>query len=161
MATCATSASAAFVSESSQTRDKFQVFASLLGNMDGIANMLISIKNGSLVSKETVVVPFSNMKLAIAECLKINGFVGSVSKKTEKNNVPVLAIELLYGDAGSKIHDVKRISKPSRRMYSGVKDLRPFKNGHGMYVLSTPKGILSDKQAKKEQVGGELLFSIW
>jgi small subunit ribosomal protein S8 len=60
-----------------------------------------------------------------------------------------------------KIHEVKRISKPSRRMYMGVKDIRPLKNGHGMYVLSTPKGIMADKEAKKAMVGGEVLFSIF
>lgn len=123
--------------------------------------MLVSIKNASMVSKESITIPFSKIKFAIAECLKGHGFVANVSKKTEKENMPVLVIELAYTDVGAKIHDVSRISKPSRRMYSGTKDLRPFKSGHGMYVLSTPKGILSDKQAKKEQVGGELLFSIW
>lgn len=128
---------------------------------DPIANMIISMKNASLVSKASVSVPFSNMKLAVAECLKENGFIGSVSKKTEKNNKPVLSIDLIYGDNGPKIHDVARISKPSRRLYAGVKDLKSYRNGYGIYVLSTPKGILSDKQAKKEQVGGELLFSIW
>ena len=123
--------------------------------------MLITLKNASRVSKDSVVVPFSKLKLAIAECLKEHGFVGNVSKKTEKGNESLLQIGLTYTDAGSKIHDVKRISKPSRRLYAGIKELRAYKSGHGIYVLSTPKGILSDKQAKKEQVGGELLFSIW
>ncbi len=129
--------------------------------MDTIANMLITIKNGSMVSKKTVSVPFSKMKHAIAECLKDNGFVGGVSKKTLKNNIPVLEIDLLYTGAEPKVHDVKRVSKPSRRVYMGVHDIRTIKNGHGITVLSTPKGILADKQARKEQVGGEALFMIW
>jgi len=129
--------------------------------MDQIANMLITMKNASMVSKETVVVPFSNIKYAIAQCLKEQGFITNVSKKTEKNNVPVLEIELSYTADGAKIHDVKRMSKQSRRMYSGAKELRPVKNGHGITVLSTPKGILSDKQARKEMVGGEVLFTMW
>ena len=129
--------------------------------MDQIANMLITMKNASMVSKETVVVPFSKFKYAIAQCLKDQGFITNVSKKTEKNNVPVLEIELAYTPDGAKIHDVKRISKQSRRMYTGVKELRPVKNGHGITVLSTPKGILSDKQARKEMVGGEILFTMW
>src|ERR1700744_989831 len=120
--------------------------------MDPISNMLITMKNASMVSKGTVVVPFSKLKLAIAQCLKEQGFIANVSKKTEKNNVPVLEIELAYQNGQSKIHDVKRMSKQSRRMYSGVKELRPVKNGHGITVLSTPKGILSDKQARKEMV---------
>lgn len=119
------------------------------------------MKNASMVSKDRVVVPFSKIKYAIAECLKEHGFVANVSKKTEKNNVPVIEIALLYTATGPKIHDVERVSKPSRRVYSGVRDFRPVKNGHGLTVLSTPKGVLSDMQAKKEQVGGEVLFKVW
>jgi small subunit ribosomal protein S8 len=128
---------------------------------DPIANMLVTMKNGAMVSKDTVVVPFSNIKYAIAQCLKEHGFVTEVSKKTQKKNIPIIEISLAYEGAGPKIHDVKRMSKPSRRMYMGTHDLRTVKNGHGIVVLSTPKGILSDKQAKKEQVGGEALFMIW
>lgn len=119
------------------------------------------MKNGALVSKESVVIPFSKLKYAIAQCLKDHGYVRDVSKKTEKKNIPVLEIALAYDGEMPKIHDVKRMSKPSRRRYFGVHDLRPVKNGHGIVVLSTPKGILSDKDAKKEQVGGEALFMIW
>jgi small subunit ribosomal protein S8 len=130
--------------------------------MDPISNMLISMKNASMVSKETVVIPFSKLKYAIAQCLQEQGFIANASKKTEKNNVSVLEINLAYdADGASKIHDVKRMSKQSRRMYAGVKEIRPIKNGHGITVLSTPKGILSDKQARKEQVGGEVLFTMW
>ncbi len=129
--------------------------------MDPISNMLISMKNASMVSKETVVVPFSNIKYAIAQCLKEQGFIVNASKKTEKNNVSVLEIQLAYTADGAKIHDVKRMSKQSRRMYSGAKELHQVKNGHGITVLSTPKGILSDKQARKEMVGGEVLFTMW
>lgn len=129
--------------------------------MDPIANMLITMKNASMVSKDLVVVPFSKIKFSIAECLKEHGFVENISKKTEKNNIPVIEIKLAYDDKGAKIKDVVRVSKPSRRVYSGVKEIRPVKNGHGLTVLSTPKGILSDKQARKEQVGGEVLFKIW
>lgn len=129
--------------------------------MDQIANMLITMKNASMVSKETVVVPFSKLKYAIAQCLKEQGFIVNASKKTEKNNIAVLEIQLAYTAEGSKIHDVKRMSKQSRRMYTGAKELRPVKNGYGITVLSTPKGILSDKQARKEMVGGEVLFTMW
>lgn len=119
------------------------------------------MKNGAAVSKETVVIPFSQLKHAIAQCLKDNGYIANVSKKTEKGDVATLSIDLAYTNGVSKITDVKRMSKPSRRSYLGVRDLRPVKNGHGIVVLSTPKGILSDKQAKKEMVGGEALFMIW
>lgn len=128
---------------------------------DPIANMLVTMKNASMVSKNTVVVPFSAIKYAIAQCLKEHGFVADVSKKTQKENFNVIEIGLVYNATGPKIHDVKRISKPSRRVYVGMRELFPVKNGYGISVLSTPKGILSDKQARKEQVGGEVLFSIW
>lgn len=123
--------------------------------------MIITMKNASMVSKDRVVVPFSALKYAIAQCLKEHGFVSDVSKKTEKNNISVIEIGLLYKDGQPKIQDVARISKSSRRVYMGTRDLRPVKNGHGLTILSTPKGILSDKQAKKELVGGEALFKIW
>jgi small subunit ribosomal protein S8 len=128
--------------------------------MDHIANMLIQLKNAGTARKPHVVVSFSNIKLAIAKLLEREGYVASVSE-TKTGSVPAIKIDLAYKDREHRIHDVKRISKLSRRMYSKVSDLRPFKYGHGMVVLSTPKGILSDKEAKKEMVGGEVLFSIW
>jgi small subunit ribosomal protein S8 len=123
--------------------------------------MIISLKNASMVSKDTVVVPFSQIKASIAQCLKNHGYIEEASKKTEKKNVPVLEMKLKYVNGVPVIHDVKRISKSSLRVYMGMRDLHPVKNGTGMTVLSTPKGILSDKEAKKEQVGGEALFMIW
>lgn len=129
--------------------------------MDQISNMLITMKNGALVSKRSVVVPFSSVKSEIAQCLKDHGFIAGFSKKTEKNNVPVLEIDLAYNNGVSKISDVKRLSKPSRRVYLGVREIHNVKNGHGITVFSTPKGILSNKQAHKERVGGEALFMIW
>jgi small subunit ribosomal protein S8 len=128
---------------------------------DPISNMIISMKNGAAVSKKSVVVPFSKLKHAIAMCLKDTGFIADVSKKTEEGNIPVLEITLAYTGGVSKIHDVKRLSKPSRRVYLGAKDLHSVKNGHGYTILSTPKGILSNLQARKELVGGEALFMIW
>jgi len=128
---------------------------------DPIANMLVAMKNSAMVSKKTVTVPFSNIKYAIAQCLKEHGYIVEASKKTQKKNTPVIEMELSFNNGASRLNDVKRVSKPSRRVYMGIHDLRPVKNGHGMIVLSTPKGILSDKQAKKEQVGGEALFMIW
>lgn len=128
---------------------------------DPIANMIIAMKNGAMVSKRTIIVPFSSIKYAIAQCLKDSGFIANVSKKTQKQNIPVLEIDLAYDAKGPKIHDVVRVSKPSRRVYLGVRELYPVKNGAGITVLSTPKGIMSEKQARKEQVGGEVLFKMW
>ena len=127
--------------------------------MDQIANMLISIKNGGLVKKTTVTIPSSKMKTAILELLKQEGYVKTyiVSDDVKSTTEVVIA----YTKGSPRINGVARVSKQSKRMYTGVKDIKPFKYGHGMTVLSTPKVILSDKQARKEQVGGELLFTIW
>ncbi len=128
--------------------------------MDSISNMLIMIKNGSLAGKETVILPYSKMKFAIAECLKNEGYVQSVFKKIKKNQ-PVLEVGLIYVDKKPKITQVERISKQSRRVYFKIKDIRSVRNGTGLLVLSTPKGILSGKAARTEQVGGEALFRMW
>ena len=118
------------------------------------------MKNGSLAGKESVAMPYSKMKHAIAECLKKEGYVSSISKKVKKDQ-PVLEVGLVYADKKPKITEVERISKQSRRVYFGVKDIHRVRNGAGLLVLSTPKGILSGKDARTGQVGGEALFRIW
>ncbi|MFZ2072152.1 MAG: 30S ribosomal protein S8 [Minisyncoccia bacterium] len=128
--------------------------------MDSISNMIIMMKNASLAGKESVAFPYSKLKNAIAECLKKEGFISSVSKKV-KNGMPVLEVGLIYVDKKPKIAEVERISKQSRRVYFGMKDIHSVRNGFGLLVLSTPKGILSGKEARKEQVGGEALFKVW
>ena len=122
--------------------------------------MLIMMKNASRVGKKTVVVPYSKIKHAIANCLEGQGYLTGVSKKVLKN-MPVLSVDIAYDGDTAKITDLKRVSKPSMRVYAGVKDIRPVKNGYGIMVLSTPKGILTDKEARKELVGGEVLFKLW
>lgn len=127
--------------------------------MDPIANLLTTLKNASIAGKTSVSVPFSKMKYEIAEILLKKGFVSSVSKKGKKTKF--LEVTLTYNQGEPVIRDVKRISKSSRRLYMKAKEIHPYKSGFGMSVLSTPKGILSDMDAKKEKVGGEILFSIW
>jgi small subunit ribosomal protein S8 len=122
--------------------------------------MLIMLKNASLAGKEQVVLPYSNLKLAIAECLMKEGYLKNISKKIKKN-FPVLEIELIYADSKPKITGVERISKQSRRIYFKTKDIHTVRGNSGLLVLSTPKGILSGKNARQEQVGGEALFKIW
>ncbi|HYC34455.1 MAG TPA: 30S ribosomal protein S8, partial [Candidatus Paceibacterota bacterium] len=81
--------------------------------------------------------------------------------KKGKKVVKTLEVELMYEEGKPRITDVERVSKFSRRVYQGAKDLKPVRNGYGIMVLTTPKGILSDKTARKEKVGGEALFKIW
>jgi len=128
--------------------------------MDSISNMIIMLKNGSLAGKESVSFPYSKMKNAIAECLKKEEYVGFTSKKVKKG-IPMLEVALVYINKKPKITEVERISKQSRRVYFGIKDIHSVRNGSGLLVLSTPKGILSGKEARKEQVGGEALFKLW
>ncbi len=128
--------------------------------MDQIANMINMIKNANRASHEVVVVPHSKIKQSIADCLVREGFIASASKKM-KGGFPVLEIGLAYVDGTPKVQGVDRVSKSSCRMYTGVKEIRPVKYGHGIMVLTTPKGILTDKQARKEMVGGEVLFKMW
>jgi small subunit ribosomal protein S8 len=128
--------------------------------MDSISNMIIIMKNGSLAGKDSVSFPYSKMKNAIGECLKKAGYISEISKKIKKGQ-SVLEVDLIYTDKKPKITEVERISKQSRRVYFGMKDIHSVRNGTGLLVLSTPKGILSGKEARKEQVGGEALFRIW
>lgn len=127
--------------------------------MDQIANMLIAIKNGGLVKKATVTFPASKLKNSILKLLKDEGYIKTFHITGEVK--PVAEVVLAYEKGTPRISGITRVSKQSKRVYTGVKDIRPYKYGHGISVLSTPKGILSDKQARKEQVGGELLFTIW
>jgi small subunit ribosomal protein S8 len=110
--------------------------------------------------KPAVSAPFSNMKFAIATLLSQKGLVGEVSKKGKKNG-KYLEVGLLYIQGAPKITDIKIVSKPSRRMYGKAKEMRVFRQGYGMTVYSTPKGIMADMDAKKENIGGEILFTIW
>ncbi|MCF7833694.1 MAG: 30S ribosomal protein S8 [Candidatus Pacebacteria bacterium] len=129
--------------------------------MDQIANMIIMLKNASLAGKESVIVPFSKLKNSILACLQKEGYVGEFSKKM-KGNFPVLEVEILYSEDGKpKITYAERVSKQSCRSYMGVKDINKIRGGTGILVLSTPKGILAGKEARKEQVGGEALFKLW
>jgi len=118
------------------------------------------LKNASLAEKDSIIVPYSKMKNAVLECLKKEGYVAGVSKKVRKD-FPILEVKLLYVEKSPKIKEVERISKQSRRVYFKMKDIHSVRNGSGLLVLSTPKGIMSGKEARKEQVGGEALFRIW
>jgi len=128
--------------------------------MNPVANMLNGIKNANRALRESVIFPHSKLCYAIADKLSKEGFVGAISKKTRRG-LPVIEVALIATDRIPKITDLKLVSKPSRRMYSGVHEIKPIRNGKGLLVLTTPKGILTDKEARKEHVGGEVLFSIW
>lgn len=130
--------------------------------MDKIANMLITIKNGGNAAKPLVQTPYSVYRAAIAKALLDEGFISGYEQTKRERGGDLLTITLKYQENGQPhISNVKRVSKPSRRLYTGAKDIRAIRQGHGRMFLSTPKGVLSDRAARKEQVGGEILFEIW
>lgn len=128
---------------------------------DPIADMIIQIKNASLSGKESVVFSYSKFKLAILDVLLKEGFIKSFGKKGKKVVKFIEVCLLNTADGSPKITGVERVSKTSKRIYQKAKDIRSVKNGFGILVLSTPKGIMSDKMARVEKVGGEALFKIW
>lgn len=128
---------------------------------DPIGDFIIRIKNAAAVGKDTVSVPHSKFKMAVADKLKEAGYVKSIDRRGKKIK-KTIEIGLIYDkDGKSRIMGVKRISKPGRRLYRNVEEIYPVKYGHGSLLLSTPQGVMTDKEAKKARVGGEALFEIW
>jgi len=129
---------------------------------DPVSDFVIRLKNAGAVGKEYTTVPYSNFSFAVAQKLKDAGYIAGVEKKGKKNAPKVLDVTLRYAKDGTHvIHGVKRISKPGRRVYRSVGEIVPVRFGTGALVLSTPKGIVTDKEARKERIGGEALFEIW
>lgn len=136
--------------------------------MDVIADMLIKIKNAQQVFRDTVSVPYSTLKYEIAKILEREGFIKSVEKKKKKigktNNFqlgPVLEIALKYDDKSPAISQVKRVSKPGQRIYLPFSKIRKIRGGQGLAVISTSKGLMSDQEARKNRVGGEVICEVW
>ncbi len=131
---------------------------------DPIGDMLMRIRNAGVANKTTTLVPFSDMKLRIANVLVKEGYITHVTKKTRKGKTStrVLEVGIVY-DAPRTPHvrGMERVSRPSRRMYIAAKELKPVLQGHGIFILSTPKGIMTDTEARKENVGGEIICKVW
>jgi small subunit ribosomal protein S8 len=127
---------------------------------DPISNFIVQIQNASFVGKAIVTVPHSNLIASIADLLVRKGYVKS-AKKQGKKVQKTLEVELATVDGRPRVSGVQRLSKPSKRLYRGHSEIYPVKQGYGTLVVSTPKGILSDDEARKEKVGGEILFTIW
>jgi small subunit ribosomal protein S8 len=126
---------------------------------DPIADMVVRIKNATIMEKIQVSMPSSKMKEAIAEVLKNEGYITNYHR--EQNGAKAtLVISLKYYEGKSVIEELKRISKPSYRRYSGALDIPKVVNGYGITIVSTPKGVMSDAQARASQVGGELLITV-
>ena len=126
---------------------------------DPIADMIIRLKNGGEAGKSFVVFPYSNIKFAIAEILQREGFIKAVTKKGKK--VKLIEIELMYENNSPRVRGVQRISKFSKRVYLKSKEIKPVRNYSGRLIITTPKGLLTDVEARKQKLGGEALFKIW
>lgn len=128
---------------------------------DPIADMLTRIRNATSVERPYVEVAASKVKKGVADVLKREGYIWDYAL-VEGEPVSNLRIELKYGPSGEKvIRHIKRVSKPGRRVYSKSKDLRPVLNGLGIQIISTSTGVVSDREARQKNLGGEVLCEIW
>ena len=126
--------------------------------MDPISDFLNTLKMASRTGKESFAFPYSHLIAAIAAALQKKGYITS-SKKSKRGHT--LEVVLPMGEGALRVTAAKRISRLSKRMYQRSRDIRPVRNGFGTAVLSTPKGVLSDTDARAARVGGEILFEIW
>ena len=126
---------------------------------DPIADMLTRLRNATNVHKREVGLPFSKMKMAMLEILEKNGYVEKVEATNDAKRE--ILVTLKYNGKSPVIQDLKRISKPGHRKYIKAEDIKPVLNGFGIAILSTPKGILTDKEARIAKVGGELLCEVY
>lgn len=129
--------------------------------MDTIADMLTRIRNALAVKRETVSIPYSKLKMEIVKVLVKEKFLTEAEQKGKKNK-KIIDIILAYdSEKNPAINHLVRISKPSRRIYLPLKKIKPVRRDFGLQIISTPKGILTDKEARKEKVGGEVLCEVW
>ncbi len=126
---------------------------------DRVGDMLNRLKNAGAVGHSTARVPYSALNFSILQVLHAHGFVKEVG--AHKKGERTVDVGLLYKGGKHRIRGLRRYSKPSRRIYKRVGEIRPVMHGYGMMVVSTPKGLKTDNEARKEKVGGEALFTIW
>jgi len=128
---------------------------------DPIADMLTRIRNAVRVERSSVEMPTSKVKRGLAEVLKREGYIWDW-KELEAKPAAQLKIDLKYGPNGERvIRHLKRVSKPGRRVYSGATRLKPILNGLGISILSTSRGVISDREARQRNLGGEVLCELW
>ena len=127
---------------------------------DKISDFITRIRNAGIAGHKTVDAPYSKLKYAIAEILKDNGFIADL-EKIEDSVQGTLRLSLKYYNKQPVIRELKRISKPGRRVYKPADQLPRVKNGLGVAIISTSIGVMSDKQARKKNVGGEVLITVW
>ncbi|MGN0447692.1 MAG: 30S ribosomal protein S8 [Acutalibacteraceae bacterium] len=128
---------------------------------DAIADMLTRIRNANSAKHDSVKIPASNMKKAIAQILVDEGYIKSFTVE-EDGKQGIMEVQLKYGPNKSQvITGLRRVSKPGLRIYTNVEDMPKVMKGLGIAILSTPKGVMTDKEARKQNVGGEILAFVW
>ena len=128
---------------------------------DTLGDMLTRIRNGQTTNKKVVDAPASSFRKNVLEVLKREGFIRNFEEKEMKPGINFFEIELKYYNGKPVISEIKRVSKPGRRVYSSIKNLQKTYNGLGISILSTPRGVMSDNEAREANVGGEVLCTIY
>ena len=131
-----------------------------LQSTDQIADLITRIRNAVMVGKNEILVPTSKLKLAVTEVLAKNGYLADY-EVTEVKPRGVLHITINQPGTNAKINEITKVSKPGRRVYSAATDLPVVKSGRGMVIVSTSKGLMTGREAKKNKLGGEILVKVW
>ena len=128
---------------------------------DPIGDMFSRIRNGQLRSLSSIIIPSSNFRKNILEILKNEGYIRDFFIEKSENNKISLKISLKYFDGQPVIKEIKRISRPGRRIFSSAESLPKINNGLGIAIVSTPKGVMSDAEARKNNIGGEIICRVF
>jgi len=128
---------------------------------DPLGDMLTRIRNGQRARKNNISSPASKLRSNVLDVLKREGYIRDYSQKELRPGVSEIEIELKYHEGEPVIREISRVSKPGRRVYSKIKDLQRVYNGLGIAILSTPRGVLSDNEARDQNVGGEVLCQVF
>jgi small subunit ribosomal protein S8 len=128
---------------------------------DPLGDMLTRIRNAQMRRRPKTTTPASNMRTRVLEVLKDEGYIRGYAQVEQKGARPEIEIELKYNNGEPAIREIKRVSKPGRRVYSAARNIPTVANGLGVVILSTPKGVMSDWRAREENVGGEVLCNVF
>ncbi|HEX9569719.1 MAG TPA: 30S ribosomal protein S8 [Rhodospirillales bacterium] len=128
---------------------------------DPLSDLLARIRNGQQAKKSTVMSPASKLRASVLEVLKREGFIRGYFEREVRPGVSEIEIELKYHEGQPVIREINRVSTPGRRVYSAIKDLPRVYDGLGISILSTPRGVLSDSEARDQNVGGEVLCQVF
>ena len=128
---------------------------------DPVSDLLTRIRNGQRAKKSSVVTPASKLRASVLEVLKREGYIRGHEDETDEAGKPLFRLELKYYEGQPVIREFHRVSTPGRRVYSGIRNLRRVYNGLGISILSTPRGVLSDGEARAANVGGEVLCTVF